>query len=179
MPDPLLALTIGLFVLAALALFIWPKGGLLGYLQRIGQLSDRVLREDALKHVFEARRNDQMPTLESLAGALQIKTSRAASLIADIQQRELVALKDGKFELTPKGQEYAIRIIRAHRLWERYLSEESGYDEAKWHNLAERFEHQLSPDRVDALFTQLGRPTHDPHGDPIPTASGDIASPIW
>ena len=66
-----------------------------------------------------------------------------------------------------------MKIIRAHRLWERYLADETGFEEAKWHDLAERYEHHLSPAQVEALAQQLGNPTHDPHGDPIPPAYGE------
>jgi DtxR family Mn-dependent transcriptional regulator len=76
--------------------------------------------------------------------------------------------------LTSTGRDYALRVIRAHRLWERYLAEETGFHEADWHDIAEHQEHRLSPEAVDALAAQLGNPTHDPHGDPIPTADGEI-----
>jgi DtxR family Mn-dependent transcriptional regulator len=69
-----------------------------------------------------------------------------------------------------------LHIIRAHRLWERYLADETGVAENEWHGQAEDREHHLSPEQVKALSTQLGHPTHDPHGDPIPTASGAVVA---
>jgi DtxR family Mn-dependent transcriptional regulator len=174
MPDPLLALLFGLALVAALTLLFWPNGGLVGYLQRVGQMSARIQREDALKHLHKAERHGGTATLESLAGALRTNTSRAAKLLEDMQAQELVELKGKTFHLTPSGRDYALRILRAHRLWERYLAEETGHDEARWHDLAERYEHQLSPEQADALYAQLGNPTHDPHGHPIPTADGHM-----
>jgi DtxR family Mn-dependent transcriptional regulator len=89
-----------------------------------------------------------------------------------MQEQELIIMDGETFLLTPEGRDYALRIIRAHRIMERYLADETGHNEAAWHDLAERYEHDLSPSEVDALSAQLGNPTHDPHGDPIPTANG-------
>jgi len=89
-------------------------------------------------------------------------------------ERDLLQVQEGDYRLTPKGRDYALHIIRAHRLWERYLAEETGYADPEWHAQAHQQEHRMSPEEVDALATQLNNPTHDPHGDPIPTASGEI-----
>lgn len=174
MPDPLIALLIGLLFLALFTLLFWPKGGLINYLRRVSQYSARIRREDALKHLHKTDRHGVQTTLESLAGALGISTAQAASLLTDLQKQELVLQEGLNFRLTPTGRDYALRVIRAHRLLERYLAEETGFEESDWHYLADRYEHHLSPDQADELSTQLGNPTHDPHGDPIPTANGEL-----
>jgi DtxR family Mn-dependent transcriptional regulator len=112
--------------------------------------------------------------MEGIAGALHITLNQAADLFGQMAADHLVQIQDGEIHLTPKGHEAALHIIRAHRLWERYLAEETGYDEADWHERADLMEHALTPDSADALAAQLGNPTYDPHGDPIPTASGQI-----
>jgi DtxR family Mn-dependent transcriptional regulator len=76
--------------------------------------------------------------------------------------------------LTPDGRSYALQIVRAHRLWERYLADETGFDETKWHAKAEQYEHQLTPHDATKLAGRLGYPLMDPHGDPIPTAHGEL-----
>ena len=76
--------------------------------------------------------------------------------------------------LTEEGRLYALQVIRTHRLWEHYLAHETGVAEREWHARADRVEHQLSPAEVDALSARLGHPVFDPHGDPIPTASGEV-----
>jgi DtxR family Mn-dependent transcriptional regulator len=172
MYNPLIALLIGLLLMALLSLLFWPNGGLIGYTRRVRQFSDRVLREDALKHIHRCERHNIHATLESLAGALSITTTHAADLMNQMQEQELIIMDGETFLLTPEGRDYALRIIRAHRIMERYLADETGHNEAAWHDLAERYEHDLSPSEVDALSAQLGNPTHDPHGDPIPTANG-------
>ncbi|MBK5107283.1 MAG: metal-dependent transcriptional regulator, partial [Anaerolineales bacterium] len=67
-----------------------------------------------------------------------------------------------------------LRIIRAHRLWEEYLAEHTGFSEAEWHDQAEKYEHLLSAEETKDLAQQLGNPVYDPHGDPIPGPSGQF-----
>jgi len=76
--------------------------------------------------------------------------------------------------LTDEGRRYAVDVIRAHRLWERYLADETGVDPVEWHQRAERKEHRLTRAQTDALAVRLGHPRFDPHGDPIPTADGAV-----
>ncbi|MBN1147623.1 MAG: metal-dependent transcriptional regulator [Anaerolineales bacterium] len=174
MPDPMTALLIGLLFLAVLTLLFWPNGGLVGHLQRVSQHSARIRREDALKHLYNTERQGGQATLESLAGALDANIRQATAVLTELQSQELVNLDNHVFRLSSTGREYALRIIRAHRIWERYLAEETGFRETEWHDIAERYEHRLSPEAVEALSAQLGHPTYDPHGDPIPTADGEI-----
>lgn len=174
MPDPLIALLVGIALLGVGLLLFWPRGGLIGYMRRSQQMSERVLREDALKQIHKSERYGRQTTLESLAGSLQISMNQAADLVEDMQSNELLIMDGGDLRLALTGRRYALQIIRAHRLWERYLASETGYSEHEWHDRADRYEHHLAPDATDALEVKLGRPTHDPHGDPIPTADGDM-----
>jgi DtxR family Mn-dependent transcriptional regulator len=109
-----------------------------------------------------------------LAGATQVSINEAIELLSELEQHDLVQLEGESFELTPRGRDYALHIIRAHRLWERYLADETGYAREEWHDRAERAEHSLTPADVEDLASELGNPTHDPHGDPIPTAEGSL-----
>lgn len=174
MPDPLISLLIGLTLFGLAILFFWPRGGILGFINRNRQMSDRILREDALKQIHKAERHDQVPTLESLAGALQISVNKAANLVADMQEGDLLYLEKESIRLTPAGRRYALQVIRAHRLYERYLAHETGYGEDEWHDQADWYEHRLGPDASAELSARLGNPTYDPHGDPIPTAEGEL-----
>lgn len=172
MINPLVALLVGLGILGiALALF-WPNKGVIARSRRQRQMSGRVLREDAVKHIFVTINNGLYPTLQSVAGALGISTNEASELIHDLEQRGLVGLSDGKLYLSDEGRSSALHVLRAHRLWERYLADETGYEETEWHDRAERYEHSTSPDRLEEMAAQLGNPTYDPHGDPIPSPTG-------
>lgn len=174
MTQPIIALLAAAGVLLlALSLF-WPNGGLVGRWQRYKHLTSRELAEDGLKHLYKAELKGEKPSLQSLAGALAVSADRAAHLVAEMEEGELLTCEGGEIRLTPQGREHALQVIRAHRLWERFLAEQTGYDEAEWHGQAEQREHQISAADLEALSARLGNPSHDPHGDPIPTSSGEI-----
>jgi DtxR family Mn-dependent transcriptional regulator len=135
-----------------------------------------VLVEDVLKHLFEFALSGQPATLDSLAGALVCPPDRLALLLPQMQSRGLLEFEGGAVVLTSSGREYALHILRAHRLWERHLSDQTGYPESEWHDRAEDVEHTLTPADLNVLAQQLGNPTHDPHGDPIPAPTGEVAA---
>lgn len=174
MPDPLLALLIALLILGVSAWILWPESGLLWRLRRSSVLSERVWREDALKHIHQCELHGEKATHKSLAGALNTSLNQVAEILHDLEAHQLLRYRGAEFHLTGSGRDYALRIIRAHRLWEKYLADETGFAEADWHGQADRYEHILTPAETDALAARLGYPTHDPHGDPIPTASGEM-----
>lgn len=154
-------------VLTALAVF-WPRYGLVARWRAGRVLASRVQREDAIKHLLKCEVNGAEPTIESLSGSLQIPTNRAAALLEDLEHRGLLTVEGGSLRLKPAGRELALHVIRAHRLWESYLSEQTGVGEVEWHQRAESKEHHLSPQEADALAARLGHPVLDPHGDIIP-----------
>jgi DtxR family Mn-dependent transcriptional regulator len=175
MPSPLLSLIIFGVIAAVAALLFWPESGLFWRWQRGRSVTERILQEDALKHIHQCEVNGDRPTIKSLAGALNIGPNQVSRVLGSLQEHDLLVMEGDAFRLTPAGREYALRIIRAHRLYERYLADESGYAEFEWHTQAERQEHFLSDEDAAALAVRLGNPAYDPHGDPIPTADGQIA----
>lgn len=172
--NPAALLLIGTVILGIMAVFFWPEKGLLTRWQQTRQMTDRARREDALKHIYKCQQKGHRPTVESVAGALHISLYEATELLAQMQAGQLLNFLSDDITLTPDGLESALHIIRAHRLWERYLAEKTGFSEAEWHSRAEWQEHNLTPAAVSALAARLGHPTHDPHGDPIPTAQGEF-----
>lgn len=167
-----LLLALGLLGFAAL---IWPRHGVLARWQRSRELAERSRREDVLKHALKCEVSGRPPTLDSIAGALQIGRGLTAELLQDLQDRGLISLEGDVLALKPAGREMALHIVRAHRLWESYLADQTGVSEAEWHQRAERQEHLLTPQETEALAAQLGHPLCDPHGDIIPDAHGNLA----
>lgn len=176
MPDPLVALLVATLLISLSVLLLWPERGLIWRWHKARQLTQRVHSEDALKHIHKREMKGRHPTVESIAGSLQLSLNETAGLLQKMQSDNLLQIDQGEIRLTPQGRQSALHIIRAHRLWERYLAEETGFAEAEWHEKAEWQEHLLSPTAADNLAVQLGHPTHDPHGDPIPTASGELVT---
>ncbi len=174
MIDPLVALAVAAVGAGLLAVLFWPESGLYPRWIKARRMSGRVLSEDVLKHIHKFEMKGRRTTLESVAGAAQVSLDRAGDLVARLKEKGLLTIEKDEFKLTPEGRDYALHVIRTHRLWERYLAEKTGYAEAEWHTQAEEYEHRLSPQQTDALSAQLGNPTHDPHGDPIPTSEGKM-----
>lgn len=172
--GPLANLMITLAVLAAAAVLFWPERGLFHRWREVSRVGERVRIEDALKHLHEAEYRGYPATVDSVAGTLGIGRNDAAALVADVEARGL-ATRDGvQLRLTAEGRTWALHVIRAHRLWERHLAEETGVRQEDWHEHAERREHQMSPEEADALAARMGHPRYDPHGDPIPTSEGEL-----
>lgn len=174
MVDPLTALIIAGIVIAVVTAIVIPKYGVMARWNRAKRGIKRVLIEDALKHVYDCEYNYIPCTVHSIAGTLVIPSDDAASLVARLSSMGLLVSHESGIKLTPEGNSYALRVIRVHRLWERYLADETSVPQTEWHSSAERQEHKLSPEQTDALAAQIGNPHFDPHGDPIPTASGEI-----
>ncbi|HPF41756.1 MAG TPA: iron dependent repressor, metal binding and dimerization domain protein [Phycisphaerae bacterium] len=160
------------FLLASLGVVFWPRRGLRARWRVSQALARRIRREDALKHILKCEANGRMATLNSLAGSLQITTSDAAQLLKEMGEHDLLTFEGGKLHLRPTGRTMGLHIIRAHRLWESYLAEQTGLAEVEWHSRAEEKEHLLTPEEADQLAARLGHPTLDPHGDAIPEADG-------
>jgi len=176
MPNPFIALIIGIFFFVVLAIIFWPDRGLYVRWQRAGRMSARVLREDALKYLYSAELEGRKVTLQSLAGELEISLDKAANLLEEITGLGLVEARDDAYALTATGREVAVQVLRAHRLWEQYLYDFTGFREEEWHTRAESQEHLLGPQEVEALDARLGHPLYDPHGDPIPSATGEVVA---
>ena len=174
MVDPGLALLIFCVIALVIVGLTWPRVGLVPRVLRLSRLDERVRLEDALKHVFTCQLGGQLCSIESLAGQLEVSTGRAASLLSRLAEMGLIRLGGDGPTLTREGRQSAVRIVRTHRLWERYLADRTGVPAVEWHDEAERMEHSLSPAQADALESRLGHPSWDPHGDPIPNAAGEM-----
>ena len=175
MTDPLHALLWAAVALTAGGALFWPRLGYFWRWQRFRRGTERVLIEDALKHAYNYEYRRQAATLESLSGALEIPGNQAADLLVRAEALGLLKSEGISLRLTPDGRTYALHMLRVHRLWEHHLAEETGVTEAEWHREAEYREHDLSAEEANLLSEQMGHPAYDPHGDPIPTPSGEIA----
>ncbi|MEJ5224003.1 MAG: iron dependent repressor, metal binding and dimerization domain protein [Anaerolineales bacterium] len=162
-------------LIIGLVAFLLPTYGGLARLQAWRDIRHREQIEDALKHLLDREQQGRHASPESLAGALGISTTQVMKLIADMSAQHLVEQRGLELHLTGEGERWALHVVRAHRLWERYLADEARMPLQKVHDEAQRREHTLSPAELDALDAALGFPSTDPHGDPIPTSAGQLA----
>jgi DtxR family Mn-dependent transcriptional regulator len=177
MIDPRLSLLIATALLVGAVALFWPDRGLIWRLRRAFRASERVLAEDALKHLFDCEYKGRVGNLQSISGVLSISGNQAADLLQQLEAHEWIKPTEGGYRLTSEGRSYALRIVRIHRLWERYLSDETGYAPAEWHQKAELHEHTTTEEEAEAMAARMGHPRFDPHGDPIPTSGGEILPP--
>lgn len=166
-----------LIVFLALVLFLWmfwPRKGLLAQLVKIRMYTRRVLLEDALKFLYDCEYRGIPCDLNSIARRLNLSVDRSGKLLDRLCAMDLVFTLDQTFRLTDAGRSYSLRVIRVHRIWERYLADETGITQAEWHEKADYLEHRIAGGDVDKLAVRMGNPVFDPHGDPIPTSAGDL-----
>lgn len=135
---------------------------------------ERRLDEDILKEVYKT----QVAGGGSSIGAVAERIGREGVEVAQGTRRLLKdQLLSGSMEdlkVTGAGREHAVELVRAHRLAEQYLSEVEGLPLDALHREAELMEHAMSPEEVEALDRELGRPATDPHGHPIPRRAEDL-----
>ncbi len=177
MADPIVALSI--FFGLILILVVLLKVVKLPRLLRSKALKDKTIMEDILKQLYHVESNGGNAGINDISGALELKRKKVLGLIEKATTLNLITSREGYLSLTKAGKEYALKIIRIHRLWEKYLSEKTGISKLDWHPSAEEMEHKLSPEQVETIDSELGNPRFDPHGDPIPTEQGDIGLVNW
>ncbi len=161
-------------ILILMVAVFWPKRGLWAKIGLHRESRRRWLYEDALKHIHAWERRSKTATPESLSGALGLSQRRILALIERLESNGLVKSVSDGIQLTPEGEAGALHVVRAHRLWERYLADEAGVPMSKLHQAAEKAEHHLTAEKLDVLDAHLGHPQRDPHGDPIPTSDGTL-----
>ncbi|MEA4907287.1 MAG: iron dependent repressor, metal binding and dimerization domain protein [Anaerolineaceae bacterium] len=161
-----------LAVLAALV--FWPRRGLLARWQAWKLASQRQQIEDALKYMVNAAQEGRSVHRDTLAGALHLSERSILQLVGQLQSQGLVENCDCDVTLTSEGRHWALQVVRAHRLWERYLADEARMPLEQIHSIAHQREHGMTLAQIDALDASLGHPASDPHGDPIPSAGGAL-----
>jgi len=135
--------------------------------------------EDYLKVIYGHTEWQEVPiTGSQLAGRLGLVPSTVTEMVKKLASQGLVVHQPyGAITLTDAGRAEALRMVRRHRLVETWLVEGFGYAWDEVHDEAEVLEHVLSDRLLAAVDAQLGFPTRDPHGDPIPNAAGVVTRP--
>ena len=140
--------------------------------------------ENYLKSIYLAQAELQdesaLVPMGQLASALGVVPGTATTMVKTLADSGLVHYEPYMgVRLTAAGEKLASLVLRRHRLIELFLVQVLGMSWAEVHDEAERLEHAVSEQLIDRIDEMLGRPSVDPHGDPIPTAEGTIATPAY
>ena len=133
--------------------------------------------QDYAKAIYALqRRADGHPVATTdLAERLRVTPASVSAMLKKLAERGLVEHVPSRgVLLTAAGERVALEVLRHHRLLELYLAEHLGVPWDRVHEEAEALEHVISEDLEARIAAKLGEPTHDPHGDPIPSVDLQI-----
>lgn len=131
--------------------------------------------EDHIKAIYGLQQLAPSASTMAIAGRLRTKASSVTDMLKKLSTKGLVehAPYHGA-RLTERGRRQALMLVRRHRLWETFLVERLGFGWDEVHAVAEQLEHVGCEKLIERLDDHLGRPTFDPHGDPIPDRQGRL-----
>lgn len=136
--------------------------------------------EDYLKCIFleEERSSKDLVSTGRVASALGVAPGTVTAMLKTLADSGLVLYEPySGARLTEQGRQLAIHVLRRHRLVELFLVQVMGMDWSEVHGEAELLEHTISDRLLERMDEMLGRPSVDPHGDPIPDAQGVVDVP--
>jgi DtxR family Mn-dependent transcriptional regulator len=136
--------------------------------------------EDYLKAILLAGPGEESPLvgMGEVAARLKVAPGTVTAMMKALADGGLVAYEPySGVRLTPSGRQLATHVLRRHRLIELFLVEILGLDWSEVHAEAELLEHAVSDRVIERIDRLLGHPAVDPHGDPIPTATGEVEEP--
>ena len=125
--------------------------------------------EDALRTIFVLSGMGTPVSTSALARHLHVAAPTVSSMLRRLEEYGLVErTADHLTTLTPHGARHARHVVRRHRLLETFLVQVVGLGPDEVHDDADALEHAVSDRLLERIDVLLGRPDHDPHGDPIP-----------
>ena len=133
--------------------------------------------ENFIKAIYKNDKFDNDTSTGNIAKKLGISSAAVTDMAKKLASRELLLYeKYQSLELTEKGRQMALNVVRKHRLWEALLYKLFDMSLHEIHREAELLEHETSDFLADKISTYLGNPKFDPHGDPIPNSKGLITT---
>lgn len=135
--------------------------------------------QDYLKVIWGAQEWDGGSiTTSEIAEMLSVTPSSVSGNLKRLARDGLIEYEPyGAIELSAQGRAEAVRMVRRHRLLETYLVARLGYGWDEVHEEADQLEHSISDRLLARMDADLGHPSTDPHGDPIPAPDGSVARP--
>jgi len=136
--------------------------------------------ENYLKAIYQGQsaltRGERLVPMGQVASALGVTPGTATTMVKALAESGLAEYEPySGVRLSAAGEKLAGLVLRRHRLVELFLVQVMGMRWDEVHDEAEQLEHVVSERLIERIDAMLGRPTHDPHGDPIPDTDGAIA----
>src|SRR5919112_6387033 len=140
--------------------------------------------ENYLKAIFQAQIALADPgglvPMGHLASALGVVPGTATTMVKTLAESGLAKYEPyAGVRLTAAGEKLAAMVLRRHRMIELFLVKVMGMSWTEVHDEAEHLEHAVSDRLIELIDEMLGRPSVDPHGDPIPDADGTVTRPAY
>jgi DtxR family Mn-dependent transcriptional regulator len=133
--------------------------------------------QDYAKAIYSLEERDGSASTNDLAALLDVRPASVSGMLRKLSALGLVEHERYRgVRLTERGRRVALEVIRHHRLLELFLVENLGMTWDEVHAEAEVLEHALSEELEELIAAKLGHPTHDPHGDPIPSRELHVAA---
>jgi DtxR family Mn-dependent transcriptional regulator len=126
--------------------------------------------QDYLKQIYKLQMRHGRASTSAIAERMNVRPASVSGMLKKLAVLGLIEHR--RYHgvcLTSNGERAAMEMIRRHRLIEEYLSRRLGLPIDELHAEADRLEHALSAELETRIDASLGHPTHDPHGDPIPS----------
>lgn len=135
-----------------------------------------ITEENYLKAIYKiSQREAAGAATNAIAEELNTRAASVSDMLRKLGEKGLIDYKKYQgVHLTEEGRLTALSIVRRHRLWEVFLVQKLHFGWDEIHDIAEELEHVSDPRFINRLAEYLGNPTADPHGDPIPTESGEM-----
>jgi DtxR family transcriptional regulator, Mn-dependent transcriptional regulator len=131
--------------------------------------------ENYLKAIFRFSKEGQAVSTNTIANFLGTSAASVTDMFIKLGEKNLVEYTPYRgVRIKEEGSKVALKIVRKHRLWEVFLVQKLHFSWDNIHDVAEQLEHIDSPELIQRLDEFLGYPKFDPHGDPIPSESGEI-----
>ena len=164
-PGPAMALVATFLYL--LTVVFAPRRGMVAKAYFRYQRRQQTITEDILKRIFRQNQKHGAADPAHIREELDLGRGAWRQQLSSLRGKGL--LQKDELRLTDGGKLLALRMVRAHRLWETYLNQEVGLTPEQIHDEAERLEHLLTDEMLDRVDAELGYPERDPHGSVIPS----------
>ncbi|MDX1905804.1 MAG: metal-dependent transcriptional regulator [Bacteroidia bacterium] len=133
--------------------------------------------ENYLKCILRYSQPEEAVSTNTIANSLGTSPASVTDMLKKLSDKHLVQYQKYRGAvLTEEGRRIALSIVRKHRLWEVFLVDKLHFSWDNVHEVAEQLEHINSPELVRRIDAFLGFPKFDPHGDPIPSETGEMVA---